>query len=124
MNGELYLKRYRTRAILGFYPFERKQPREILVTVILRWTTLPRACKNDHLREAINYEDILRIVDESLQNRSFLLIERLACFLYDAVRSFVTTAEKGKNITLRVEAIKPYPPVAGLSESSFICSDW
>jgi dihydroneopterin aldolase len=124
MNGELCLKRYRTRAILGFYPYERKQPREVLVTVILRWTACPHACQNDNLRETVNYEDLLRIVDEALQGRSFLLIERLAHFLYDAVLSFVTSTKKDENIALRVEAIKPHPPITGLSESSFICSDW
>ncbi|MDR1910251.1 MAG: dihydroneopterin aldolase [Holosporales bacterium] len=126
MKGELCIRRYRTRAILGYYPHECTQPREVLVTVILRWAKPPPACQTDDLRDAICYEALLKTVDNVLRERSFFLVEKLTCFLYETIRSFVVSTEKvqGEDISLQVEIIKPNPPIEGVSEVSFLCSDW
>jgi dihydroneopterin aldolase len=126
VNGELRFERYRTCAILGVDPYERRQPREIFVTVILRWTTCPRACENDNLEETLCYATLARAIDGALQGHTFLLLERLTGFLYDQIRSFVTSTEKtwGGDVRLSVKVTKPYPPVRGLPEASFTCSDW
>jgi dihydroneopterin aldolase len=68
----------------------------------------------------------LKNVEDALQGRSFYLIEKLAGFVHDAVRSFIisTAGIDGKDVALRVEVTKPRPLVVGLSEAVFVCSDW
>jgi FolB domain-containing protein len=119
VKGELYIRGYKTRIILGNAMCEQEEPREIIMNISFRWSSGPYACQSDDLKDTICYDSLLKTVKNALDGHIFHLVERFAQYVYDIIHASV-----GKDVAVRVEVVKPHPPIEGVQEVSFVCSDW
>lgn len=87
------------RCILGVYEEERRERREILLTVALEGD-FRAAARSDDLADAVNYDEIEKQLIALVEASSFCLIESLAgrvadcCLKYPGVRRVTVTLDK------------------------------
>lgn len=68
------------RGIIGVYDWERQEPQEILINVVL-FADLTRAGKSDDLADCVNYHSLARKIQAHAETVGRLTVEALAADL-------------------------------------------
>ncbi|MDR1560827.1 MAG: dihydroneopterin aldolase [Holosporaceae bacterium] len=120
MIRQLNVGSYKAFLILGNNEAEKSVKRSVIINISLRFLDEVVACGNDEIADAVCYFDLIKFIDNKLENKKFNLLERAVQFLYDEISGYLSN----NNILKRIEIIKINPPVKNLGKASFICSDW
>ncbi len=96
---EVFIKNLRIRGILGVYDQERRQPREILINIILH-TDTRRAARTDFIRDCVDYDQVTQEIRALVEGAKRFTVEALAediarlCLSNPGVRQVVVRVEK------------------------------
>ncbi len=96
---EVFIKNLRIRGILGVYDQERRQPREILINIILH-TDTRRAARTDFIRDCVDYDQVTQEIRALIEGAKRFTVEALAediarlCLSNPGVRQVVVRVEK------------------------------
>lgn len=91
----------------GCFPEEKIEEQAFRVNLTL-YTDLEEAMAKDKLEDTINYGLIFELVANQVENKSYNLIEKLAC---EILKDIFKHSEKIREI--KIQVIKPNPPVQG-----------
>jgi 7,8-dihydroneopterin aldolase/epimerase/oxygenase len=72
----IFLKEFRTKTLIGIYPWEKKIPQTIELDLEI---ALPpnQASKTDHIEDALDYSQVVQRINAMLNNQHFSLLETL-----------------------------------------------
>lgn len=72
----IFLKEFRTRTLIGIYPWEKKIPQTIELNLEI---ALPSqlASKTDHIEDALDYSQVIYKINTLLNQQHFSLLETL-----------------------------------------------
>jgi len=73
----IFLHDFKTKTLIGIYPWERVVPQTIQLDLEIALPT-SRACQSDNIEDALDYALIIERINEILANRHFSLLEALA----------------------------------------------
>ena len=96
---QILIRDLRTYAIIGVYEWERNQPQEILINIVLS-TDLRKAGRSDNIADTIDYAKIAQKVREHAEKAGRFTVEALAtdlatlCLEEPAVQKVVVRVEK------------------------------
>ncbi|MGN0879246.1 MAG: dihydroneopterin aldolase [Oligosphaeraceae bacterium] len=107
MDDTITLHDLHAQCILGCYDDERRQKRDVSITVTLH-TDIRQAAASDRLDDAINYDALVQTLLDATEASSFQLIEALAEHLAQLCLR-LTPAHK---VTLSVTKPNPRPLLA------------
>jgi len=74
---KIYIRKLRTRCILGIFPEEREKAQEVELNVTL-YADLRQACRSDDINDTVDYKGVKMRILELVENSGFFLVERLA----------------------------------------------
>jgi dihydroneopterin aldolase len=112
MIGTTGLHNLRIDCIVGIHPHEREIPQAVFLDLEIDYDFAPAAA-SDAIPDAVDYDDVVRLVTELIQTRRFHLIEAMA----EAVAAMLL--EKVPVIEcVRIEIRKPAAVPA--ADSSFV----
>lgn len=100
----LTLEQYRIDVFLGVDEYEHQKKQSVFCDVSINFEDKPLACTSDNLSETICYDELLKTVSNSVENQQFKLIEKLAEFVFDIIKTNVKYKHK-----LSVTVYKPNP---------------
>lgn len=86
---------------------ERSTLQPIDVTIVIDFSKEPIGCQSDDLSQVCCYKILSEQIVQSIENKSFHLIESLAAHIFDIVAHQIN----GDDGVIEVTVIKPYPPV-------------
>lgn len=89
----------------GVLPEENVLGQKFLVSVDMRLNALS-ACETDALEDTVNYSEVCRLIDRTMRESTFDLIERAVQAVADAI-----LAEHPLVESVRVELKKPWAPI-------------
>ena len=105
---QVFISGLSARGIIGVYDWERSEPQEILIDVVL-FTDLRKAGQSDDVRDSVDYHAVARKVQTHAEPARRLTVEALAA---DLAR--ICLAEPGvERVRLRVEK----PSAVGFTKS-------
>lgn len=96
---QILIRDLRTYAIIGVYEWERNQPQEILINIVLS-TDLRKVGRSDNIADTIDYAKIAQKVREHAEKAGRFTVEALAtdlatlCLEEPAVQKVVVRVEK------------------------------
>ncbi len=100
----LTLKQYRIDVFLGVDECERQKKQSVFCDIFIYFEDRPLACTSDNLSDTICYDELLKIISNSVGDQQFKLIEKLAKFIFDIIKTNVKYKHK-----LSVTIYKPNP---------------
>ena len=74
---KIIIKDLRVMGIIGIYDFERINPQEVLVNLVL-FTDTRKAAKTDEIADCVDYEKVAKKVKTHVQTSRRLTVEALA----------------------------------------------
>jgi FolB domain-containing protein len=77
---QVFITDLRARGIIGVYDWERKEPQEILVNIVL-FTDLRKAGQSDDVNDSVNYASVAKKVQAHAETAGRLTVEALAADL-------------------------------------------
>ena len=77
MIGTTGLHNLRIDCIVGIYPHEREREQTVFLNLELDYDFAPAAA-SDAIADAVDYDQVVRMVTELIQSRRFQLIEAMA----------------------------------------------
>ena len=105
----------RVRTIIGTHPWERKNKQELTINLSFDYDS-QKASRSDNLKDAVDYEQIAKIVIKLSEESKCFLIEKLADKIITKLKSF-----KGlQKISLRID--KPQALAEARMVSYKICA--
>jgi D-erythro-7,8-dihydroneopterin triphosphate epimerase len=75
-TASIHVKNLRLRTLIGFNPEEKIKRQDVIINIEIDYRLSP-AVLNDDVSQALNYKSITKRVIESVENSSFLLLEKL-----------------------------------------------
>lgn len=102
MKNKIFLKDLSFLGIIGVYPHERENKQSILVDLELEIDSFEEAIQFDNISNSLDYSEVYRIVEATIESSSFNLLETLAnkiilnCFQLDK-----------KVINIKIKITKP-----------------
>ena len=88
----------RVRAIIGTHSWERKNKQELIVNLSLQYDA-QKASLSDNLKDAIDYEQIAKIIIQTVKSSNCLLLEKLAAKIINKLKSYKAL----QGISLRID---------------------
>ncbi len=105
------------RLNLGWPEDERQQKQTVLVSIILKFSSMPIGCKTDDLTNTICYAELTQQLTTQCERKIYKLIEHLAYDIYQQIKTRYA-------IDCQV-SIKKQPPIENLQGGAvFVCGDW
>lgn len=89
----------------GVYPEENALGQKFLVSATLH-ADLSRACETDRLEYSVNYGEVCHLIDRTMREETFDLVERVAQALADAILGAYPMVER-----VDIEVKKPWAPI-------------
>lgn len=86
---------------------ERKKNQEILVSIDIKFLKTPNSALKDQLKNGICYNEILKILLNATQAKSFSLIEHFAFFCHQEIKKKIQSKE---DFLLKILVHKTHPP--------------
>ena len=77
MIGTTGLHNLRIDCIVGIHPHERENPQSVFLDLEIDYDFAP-AAESDVISDAVDYDQVVRLVSELIQSRRFHLIEAMA----------------------------------------------
>ncbi len=65
------------RTIIGTKPWERKNKQELIINIGLEYEA-SKACGSDQIKDAIDYETLVKAVSSAVKSSQYRLLEKLA----------------------------------------------
>jgi len=96
---KILIKDLIANGIIGVYEWERQNPQEILINIIL-YTNLYKASKKDDISHSIDYEQVAKRIKQHAEEAKRLTVEALAgdiamiCLQYPGVDKVTIRVEK------------------------------
>ena len=95
------IKNLRLRTFIGFNPEEQAKKQDVIINVVIHYDAA-RAAEKDAVGEALNYKTITKNVIALVEDRSFLLLEKM-------VHDILAIALQHPSVKcVRVEVDKPH----------------
>jgi dihydroneopterin aldolase len=82
----IHLRAIELNLHLGWPEAERKEKQIILVDLHLHFSTPPKACETDDLKDTYCYDQLIQKIVKETTSREFRLIEYLAQHIYQIIR--------------------------------------
>ncbi len=98
------LKNLKVLTSVGVTEQERKTKQEIALNIDMQVDVLP-AAQSDDLRDTVDYEHLIRLVSNRLQERSYKLMERLAA----DIAAELLKQPRVKSLTVSARKFLPLP---------------
>lgn len=95
---------------LGWTEQERAEKQIVLLDVELHFIEPPTACHTDDLTDSVCYAKLIESVREKIAKQSFALVEHLARYIHQSIKSLTPISSK---LSVR---ITKFPAIAGLRE--------
>lgn len=111
-NNKLSLNGIKIPISMGETEEERSEKQVIIIDLKMEFNNQPKACSSDELEDTICYEGVLNKIISFCENKSFKMLEYLACQIYLEIKAF-----KKNDIKLHVKVQKQYKPLAEVLES-------
>ena len=80
----LTINRLRLRTTIGVYDWEKSQPRDVIVTLRMRFDSA-RAIQSDDIADTIDYDALASMLQHDVEPTHYYLIEKLAARILDLV---------------------------------------
>lgn len=113
---KIFIRDLRLQCILGIHPWERVQPQEVLINLVI-YTSTKTAASQDDLQETIDYESLAQQTIELAQKMQRKTVEALAediadlCLTFNGVEKVIVRLEKPQALpsaaAAGVEIIRP-----------------
>jgi FolB domain-containing protein len=111
----LHINNLELNVNLGWRTQERKKDQGIVIDLIIRFPTPPKACNSDLLEDTFCYATLIEKIRAHLNQKHYKLIEHLCADIYGLVK-----ANLPKKIKLNISLTK-YPKIEGLSAGVSFC---
>jgi dihydroneopterin aldolase len=82
----IFIHDFRVETLIGIYEWERRVPQTIQIDIEIG-NPGGRAASTDNISDTIDYGAVVSRIEETLREKRFLLLERLAEHIADIVRS-------------------------------------
>jgi D-erythro-7,8-dihydroneopterin triphosphate epimerase len=100
----------RVRTIIGTHPWERKNKQELIINISLEYDA-KKASRSDKISDAVDYEQIAKVVIKTVETSQFLLLEKLS----DKVMEKLKTYKALQKVTLRIDKPQALPEARCIS---------
>ena len=117
LNSYLKLTNYVLPVHLGVTPEEQKQSQDVVIDIIIKYSTFPKGCDTDIITDTICYQKLTDAIKNFCMDKKFSLIEHLIKQLFVFVKAQLSDQKLSLSVTKN-------PPIANLGSSSFTISDW
>lgn len=111
--SQLTISDLRVWVHLGCSEQEKYHPQAVSIDVQVNFLETPKAVASDNLSQTFCYLKASELIQTSLKNKPFNLIEYLAAYVYDLLAQHMLK-ESGLKATLVVVVKKLAPPVPGV----------
>ena len=99
---------------IGVPEEERAKPQDINIDITIAFSHPIKGCENDTIEDTVCYDQLVQAIKAYCQDRSFKLIESLACQLHTLVGALLKPKD-----TLTIKVTKCNPPIRELGTASF-----
>lgn len=93
---------------LGVSKKERSRKQSVLLTIVIDFAQIPRACKSDNIDDALCYATLCNLLKKHIAKRSYQLVEAMTEDLYHQVKTITP-----KNALVSMKLTK-FPQISGL----------
>jgi dihydroneopterin aldolase len=98
---QISIKNYKTKALLGVYPHEKEKLTDIEISLIIDFDGT-KAAETDDLRYTIDYDKVVEVIEETLKDKDYNLIERMIIEIQqDLKTNFLIIEDLGISIIKR-----------------------
>lgn len=88
-SGSLFVNGISLMLALGVSEQERSHPQEIMLDLVIDYTTPPKSLESDDIADADCYDSIIKAVRDALAGQEFKLIEHLAYTIHGLVKGML-----------------------------------
>ncbi len=118
---QVFITGLKARGILGINDWERENPQEILIDLVL-FTDLRKIGESDDIRDGVNYRTVAKLVLAHVETSGRFTVEALAedlahlCLAEAGVQKVRVRVEKpgavrfSRSVGVEIERAKPSPP--------------
>jgi len=118
LNAKMKLNNLILPVCLGWPHDERKKQQQVCINITLQFKTPPLGCETDQLTDTFCYAELVEVINNKINNRTFRLLEHFTAKLYEIIKQHLTDG-----ILISVKTTKK-PKIIGLSKGvSFIYGD-
>lgn len=93
----IFLHNFRTKAMIGIYPWEKKVPQLIELNLEIALPT-SSACITDNIKDTLDYSLIAERIKQTLSDKHFFLLEALA----EHIAQFILTEFNSPQVKISV----------------------
>ncbi len=81
----IYIQDLKLRALIGTHPWERKNKQDIVANITIEYDAT-RASQSDRLKDALDYEALVKRITQMVEKSKDYLLEKLAARILDLLK--------------------------------------